>query len=127
MTQKYQNAAIYHGDSDCVEYVRLDGGVYYERIDDFLTLIKTIDSKETVGFKLKGFSYVLQNDSEDFRLDNEEFSIVMRAFEVVYSILGDLLHADPAIMAAYDEAVSIASNDNIKKVENFEEYLAKAA
>lgn len=127
MSYKYQKAAIYHSDSDCVEYVRRDGGVYYERIDDILTLIKDIDSKETVGFKLKGFCYVLQNHFKNFKLDDEEFSIVMGAFEVVYGVLGDILVSDPIVRAAYDEAVSIASNDNIREVANLQEFFDKAA
>lgn len=127
MSFKYQNAAIYHKDSDCIEYVKLDGGVYYERIDDFLTLIKAIDGKETIGFKLKGFSYILQNHSKDFKLDNEEFSIVMKAFEVVYSVLGDILVSDPEVRAAYDEAVYMASNDNVKEVANLQDLIDRAA
>ena len=127
MSSKYQKSAIYHTDSDCVEYVKQDGGVYYDRIDDFLTLIKSIEGKETVGFKLKGFSYVLQNNPDSFCFDDREFSVIMRAFEVIYSFLGDIIVDDPSVQAAYDEAVSIAANDNIKQIVNIEQVRDKAA
>lgn len=127
MPHKYQKTAIYHTDSDCIEYAKLDGGVFYDRIDDFLTLIKSIDGKETVGFKLKGFSYILQNHSDDFKLGDEEFSLVMRVFEVVYSVIGDIIISDPAVKAAYDQAVTIASNDNIQHIDNVESLLDRAA
>jgi len=110
----YEPAAIYQSDSDCIEYIRQDGGVYYHRVDDFLTLIKTIDGKNTVGFKLKGFKYLLQNNPNAIQLNDEQFSLVVKIFEVVFSVMGESLVHDPEVRQAYDEAVEIAANDNVR-------------
>lgn len=114
MTNIYKPKAIYHGDSDCVEYTRVDGGTYYDRIDNFLTLIFKRDTKEAVGFKLKGFKYILQNHDPDLKLSDEQFSMVMHAFGLVFTELGNSIFENVEVRQAYDIAVAIAANDNVK-------------
>jgi len=127
MSKIYKPAAIYQRDSDCVEYVQLDGGVYYDRVDNFLTLIKSLEDKSTVGFKLKGFKYILQNHSEELCLTDKEFSIVMTVFEIVFTEFGDSLFESPEIQEAYDEAVRLAANDNVYLDASIFEDFVKAA
>lgn len=126
MPQQYKPEAIYQTDSDCIEYIRQDGGIYYDRIDDFLTLIKTIDSDETVGFKLKGFKYILQNKPDDVQLNDVEFKVVVRIFEIIFTSFGNELITSREVREAYDEAVTIAVNDNVKITDNLNEILNAA-
>ena len=52
----YAPAAIYHVDSDCVEYVRNDGLLLYERIDPFLTLVFDNTGENLGRFQAQGLS-----------------------------------------------------------------------
>ena len=106
-----QQKAIYHQDSDCVEYSRQDGHVYYERIDEFLTLVRDMSSRQTVGFKLKGFKYLFRPTIEALSISDAEFLVLMRALERHVTIFGDKITDD--CREYYDEAIQIASNDNV--------------
>ena len=69
----YKPAAIYHADSDCVEYVKCDSFCLYERVDGYLTLIKDATGHNLVGFKLKGFRNWFEHIKTALRLSDNHF------------------------------------------------------
>lgn len=110
----YEPAAIYYGDSDCLEYVKLDQFCLYERVDEFLTLIKDADGEKLVGFKLKGFRNRFNRLQAAFDLNDGQFAYVISAIESIYSELGEMLFTDRQRAAAYKAAYQLAANDNVK-------------
>ena len=110
--ERYRGAAIYHSDSDCVEYVQRDGGFYYERVDGFLTLIRDMDTDETIGFKLKGFKFMFKETIQALRLTDAQFVVLMKALETVFTSFAEDITDE--CKARYDEAFKIASNDNVR-------------
>jgi hypothetical protein len=77
----YTSVAVYYEDSDSLEYVRSDEPSVYRRIDDLLTLVLAMQTRDPIGFQLKGFrhfylQYIKDKIREDAvkRLGNEVFS-----------------------------------------------------
>lgn len=110
----YAPVAIYSYDADCVEYVRSDAFVIYERIDSRLTLIKDATGHNLVGFKLKGFRNTFERLKSVHDLSDGLFVPLVSAIESIYTELGDEVFSDPKIRAAYHAAFQLASNDNVK-------------
>src|SRR4029077_2594532 len=52
---RYTPVGVYYEDADMVEYIRKDVPCVNRRIDDLLTLALDMESREPIGFKLKGF------------------------------------------------------------------------
>ncbi|MCE4224908.1 hypothetical protein HCU64_14185 [Methylobacterium sp. C25] len=119
----YEPAAIFYGDSDCLEYVKADAFCVYERVDEFLTLVHDASGKQLVGFKLKGFRNRFNKLQASFALNDGQFAYVISAIENIYSELGDMLFADAHRAAAYKAAYQLAANDNVK-VDRYELKLA---
>ena len=44
----------YNTQGDCIEFQTVDEAIVADRIDDYLTLFRTVDKREVVGFKIKG-------------------------------------------------------------------------
>lgn len=44
----------YNEPGDCIEFQTIDEAIVADRIDDYLTLFRTTDKKEAIGFKIKG-------------------------------------------------------------------------
>ena len=110
----YAPVAVYFESSDCLEYVRADDLFYYDRIDSFLTLVRDIDTKKAVGFKLKGFRHYFQHLNAEEALTEDQFVSVMQAFSVIYTENGESILDNENARKAYDEAVQIATNDNVR-------------
>jgi hypothetical protein len=110
----YEPAAIYYGDSDCLEYVQKDEFALYERVDEFLTLIKDSSGEKLIGFKLKGFRNRFHKLQAAFALNDGQFAYVMSAIESIYTELGDRVFADKHRAEAYQAAYRLAANDNVK-------------
>ena len=110
--EKYTPAAIYYGDSDCVEYVRGDGLLIYERIDPFLTLVHDATGDNLIGFKLKGFRHLVSRVTA-VRLTDKQFLALASALEAIVTDLGDEIFADTRRHYAYSRAYQLAANDNV--------------
>jgi hypothetical protein len=111
----YVPAAVYFEDSDCVEYVREDNFVIYDRIDDFLTLIYDETKIIPVGFKLKGFKHVFDTHLKSlFELNDKQFLSLATAIEAICAEIGDELFADDGRTRAYKAAHKLAANDNVR-------------
>ena len=109
----YVPAAIYYHDSDCVEYVKLDGYCVYERVDAFLTLIKDATGHNLIGFKLKGFGNMFGKLKSALQLSDNHFLPLMSIIEQACTIAGDELFQDEKRKAGYQAAYRLAANDNV--------------
>jgi hypothetical protein len=109
----YTPAAIYYSDSDCVEYVRADQFLIYERVDGFLTLVRDATGETLVGFKLKGFRNMVEQLKPAIELSDGQFLSLVSAIEVAFSKFGEALFKDKKRAAAYKEAYLLAANDNV--------------
>lgn len=111
----YRRAAVYFPDSDCVEYVKEDGFVIYDRVDEFLTLIYDDTKVIPVGFKLKGFKHVFDKHLKtQFKLRDEQFVELVSAIEAICTQLGEDLFTNERRANAYRVAIKLADNDNVK-------------
>ncbi len=111
----YEPTAIYYEDADSLEYVRLDKPTVYRRVDEFLTLILDMSSREPVGFKLKGFRYIYNSHvRHDDRLDKEDFPRVVKILEDIMTSLGNRIFEDDNARLAYQTALNIAEEDKVK-------------
>ncbi|TGQ45468.1 MULTISPECIES: hypothetical protein [unclassified Mesorhizobium] len=112
--REHRPKAVYFHDSDCVEYVQEDGFVIYDRVDEFLTLIHDRTQKFVVGFKLKGFKFILTKSlAPSYRLSDKQFVSLVSAIEAIAEIVGDKLFEDEERARCYQAALKIAANDNV--------------
>jgi hypothetical protein len=109
----YSSAAVYYHDSDCVEYVKIDGYCVYERVDAHLTLIKDITGHNLIGFKLKGFGNMFEKLKSHLELSDNHFLALVSVIEKVCTIAGENLLNDEKRKAGYKAAYQLAANDNV--------------
>lgn len=110
----YRPTAVYFHDCDCVEYVKEDAFVIYDRVDQFLTLVYDRTQKQLVGFKLKGFKYIFTKAlEENYRLSERQFLSLVSAIEAIAKIIGDQLFEDEDRARSYRAALKLAANDNV--------------
>lgn len=115
MANEYKATAVYFHDSDCVEYLKNDAFVLYDRVDQFLTLIYDRTGKSVVGFKLKGFKNIFTKQLESiYRLNERQFLSLVSAIEAICTQLGDQLFDDDDRARSYKAAMNLAANDNVK-------------
>ena len=111
---EYRPKAVYFHDSDLVEYVKEDLFVIYDRVDEFLTLIYDRTQKFAVGFKLKGFEFLLTKALKpQYRLSEEQFVSLVSAIEAIAQLIGEDLYKDEERQRCYRAALKIAANDNV--------------
>jgi len=110
----YQRRAVYFLDSDCVEYVREDTFVIYERVDDFLTLLFDETKLNVVGFKLKGFKHVYDAHVKPLLKQNPDFVELVGIIESRCTDVGNALFPDDYRNRAYKAASMIAKKDDVK-------------
>ena len=115
VVKQYTASAAFYHDSDCVEYIKVDAFVIYDRVDEFLTLIFDKTGKNLVGFKLKGFKNIFTQQLESiYRLNEKQFLRLASAIEVICVNLGDQLFADDDRKRSYQAAAELAANDNVE-------------
>ncbi|SFB42300.1 hypothetical protein SAMN03159496_03554 [Rhizobium sp. NFR07] len=108
----YKPSAIYFQDSDCLEYVRCDVPNIYRRVDEFLTLVVSMEDREPIGFTLKGFrnfysrKYATKSKVPEFR------NLVCLIEEIVEEIGNDIFQEDKR--KAYRKAIEIAKDDEVQ-------------
>lgn len=109
---EYKRSAIYYDMSDAVEYLRSDDTCIYRRIDAHLTLALDMDTREVIGFRIKGFKNLYLRELKPFcdKL-GIEFLDLAQAFQNIVGAAGDKM-VDEA-REAYATAYAIAANDNV--------------
>lgn len=111
----YEPAAIFFRDSDCVEYVKKDVICLYERVDEFLTLIKDADDHTLIGFKLKGFRHTINKLIPALELSDRQFLALVSVIEKIFTLIGaSVFKEDGKRKAAYQAAYLLAANDNVR-------------
>lgn len=113
-SENYAPTAIYYVEADCLEYVRHDEPCVYRRIDELLTLILDMDTREPCGFKIKGFrniysKYILSKTSSE----EDQFPRLVNVFERVFSEVGDDIFKEESRKRAYEKAHDIAEVDQV--------------
>ena len=110
----YLPKAIYFEDADAVEYVRVDEPLVYRRIDNFLTLIVSLESRKPVGFKIKGFrNLYLRQFKPRSSDDSAGFLRMVTVLEKIMTELGDGIFAEAPRREAYKAATDIAMEDQV--------------
>lgn len=110
----YNPSAIYYEEADSLEYVRKDAPSVYRRIDEFLTLVLSMDDREAIGFKLKGFrNFYLRNIKNKIKNDSNDFFELVIVIEEILSKLGDEIFTEEKRIA-YRSALDIAKNDHVE-------------
>lgn len=121
----YVPQATYFHDSDCVEYVKRDSLLVYDRVDEFLTLIYDGTGKQLVGFKLKGFKNIFTKQIDaKHRLSTSQFLDLVPVIETICQVIGDQLDGDDDRKQSYRAAKDLAANDNVALSRGYLEELA---
>lgn len=110
----YAPVAIYYEDADALEYVRRDEPAVYRRIDDLLTLVLSMSSREPVGFQLKGFRhFYLEHIRDKVRPDEDRFPELIVMLEEAVKRLGNEVFSERERLSAYVKAQNIAKEDKV--------------
>ena len=113
MAGEYTPAAIYFQEADIVEYVRSDVPTVHRRIDGFLTLVLDMETREPIGFALKGFRNFYVNHMKPAG-DDEDFVLLTKVLEEKARQIGSLVFDDATLRSGYETAQSIAISDHVK-------------
>ena len=112
--RQYRARAIYYEQSDSLEYVRRDVPSVYRRIDQQLTLILDMDSRQPMGFKLKGYRhFFLRHLKTEHDLDEGHFLKLIDVLQQALSVGGDAIFDAVERQTAYRQALEIAEEDNV--------------
>ncbi|MEP3265486.1 MAG: hypothetical protein ABJM86_03950 [Hyphomicrobiales bacterium] len=107
----YFPEAIYYEDADYLEYIREDLTPVYRRVDQFLTLLLTLEDRKLVGLKLKGFRNIYNRYSSE--QNDSEFPKLMTVLETVYTEIYNNLFEEQKREQAYKDAIKIAQHDDV--------------
>ncbi|WP_027057126.1 hypothetical protein [Mesorhizobium loti] len=111
---EYTPRALYYEDADALEYVRVDAPVVYRRIDEFLTLILDLETREPVGFKIKGFrNFYLRTIKSSPRTIESPFLRLITVLEDLMTELGEGFFSEAPRRDAYQTAADIAAQDQV--------------
>jgi hypothetical protein len=114
-TQPYVPTAIYYEEADSLEYVRRDVPCVYRRVDELLTLVLSMDTREPLGFRIKGFrNFYLRRLKPKYNLRENEFLMLINVVEEAMSSFGDQFFSMGERKAAYEKALNIAEQDDIR-------------
>lgn len=109
----YAPTALYYADADSLEYVRNDVPHVYRRIDEFLTIILDVHSREAVGFKIKGFRHFYLSTLKPDLSSRSEFPRLVTVLERLMTDLGESLFNETFRHEAYATAADIARRDQV--------------
>jgi len=109
----YSPVAIYFEEADSLEYVRQDVPCVYRRIDELLTLILAMDTRDPMGFSLKGFRNFYLKHFEIVSDDKKKFVSIVGFLEKALSEIGNEIFLQNERKSAYEKAMDIASEDSV--------------
>lgn len=111
----YRPTAIYYSSADSLEYVRNDEPALYRRIDEHLTLILHLATRDMLGFKLKGFRHLyLTCLQPKYALKEQQFLALIDILEDAMRIQGNAIFEKGEREAAYKQAKEMAATDNVQ-------------
>jgi hypothetical protein len=113
ITTLYSPTAIYYEDADFVEYVRKDVLSVNDRVDEFLTLIYSMnDRTELIGFRFNGFKNAFLRGDMKSQL-GDDFLTAVGAIERVLTRVGDQVFGRRR-KQAYNLAARMAVEDGVR-------------
>ncbi len=116
---RYRPAAIYYEQADSLEYLREDVPNVHRRIDQFLTLVLSMETRTPIGFRLKGFrNFYLRYLKPKYDLQDQHFPLLMDILQDAMSVDGEAIVQAAERSVGYRQALEIAQVDNVK-VEEF--------
>lgn len=111
----YTPTAIYYHEADSLEYIRRDVPCIYRRVDEILTLILELRSREPLGFQFKGFrSFYVNHISQKYSFEHDNFIRAVNLIEEALTIAGDTIFTQNERSSAYEAAIQIAVEDHVK-------------
>lgn len=113
--EQYEPKAVYYPESDCIEYVREDIRMFYRRIDELLTVALDMRSDRLIGFQIKGIkNFYLREilDGRDYQ--DDEFVEIVCVLQTILSKIGDKILNQEGARQAYQGAMIIAGEDDVK-------------
>jgi hypothetical protein len=112
--RNYVPRTTYIQESDLIIYVRTDSICLYERIDEFVTIIRDIDNNEIVGFQLKRFQHALNNYLSNVNSHDVHTALLIDVIYANFNSIYDLTtNINPQITLVYQEIYRIASADTL--------------
>lgn len=110
----YVPKALYYENADSLEYVRRDSPNVYRRIDQHLTLILDLHSREPLGFSLKGFRHLyLTKVLPKHTAQPVSFFKLINILEDAMSVHANALFEQEERRRAYKDALEIAAEDDV--------------
>lgn len=109
----YEPIAVYYEDADSLEYVTQDAPTVYRRIDELLTLILAMDTRDPIGFQIKGFkNFYLRQLKPKHDLSDTDFLRLIDILQEAITYVGDGLF-EKERKDAYQKAMNIAEEDHL--------------
>ena len=112
LTTPYEGVAIYFEDADSLDYVREDVPVVHRRVDEILTMIVDMRSREPIGFQIKGFRGRYLQDRA-LGAPELDFPSLVGFVERLMTKIGPHF-VDQHRKAAYERAHKIALEDRVQ-------------
>lgn len=110
----YVPKALYYENADSLEYIRRDSPSVYRRIDQHLTLILDLQSREPLGFSLKGFKHLyLTKILPKYTGQPVSFFKLINILEDAMSVHANALFEQEERRKAYSDALEIAAEDDV--------------
>lgn len=110
----YEPQAIYYEQADSLEYIRRDEPAVYRRVDEYLTLILHLQTRQLIGFKLKGFrNLYLSHLKPKYQLDQSHYLKLINVLEHAMSVRGNAIFTETERRSAYRDALEIAGQDDV--------------
>jgi hypothetical protein len=117
----YSPAAIYYDGADMMEYVREDIPSIARRVDEFLTLVMSLQDRHLIGVRLKGFKYIynkklslLAKSQSVPGKDDAQFMLLTKVFEELMTKIGNEMMAQLDRKRAYEQAIEIVQLDQVR-------------
>jgi hypothetical protein len=117
----YSPAAIYYDGADMMEYVREDIPSIARRVDEFLTLVMSLQDRHLIGVRLKGFKYLYNKKLSLLAKselvpgkDDAQFMLLTKVFEELMTKIGNEMMAQLDRKRAYEQAIEIVQLDQVR-------------
>jgi hypothetical protein len=111
---EYLPRAIYYADADTVEYIRRDVASVHRRIDGILTLAFDLNTRELIGFRVKGFkNFFLNHLKPKYKLLDGDFIPLVSVLEQALEFVGRTVCPSDDSVEAYRKARKMAHEDRV--------------
>ena len=86
--QQFLPEPWYNRVGDCITYQTSDEAVVADRIDEILTILRSVEADEPIGFKIKGVNAILTKFGYDgLAISSEQDGKIVRSVSIVALLL----------------------------------------